>query len=70
MERRERQPDMTKMAIAILQPLPTGLADARLARYSQSRIKGPVRHRFAVLFDIVDYAIGDFEDGLIDNILV
>lgn len=70
----QRQLDVAEVAVASVESLATCCAGSLLAGYTHARVHGPVGRKGARIvgggLEIVDIAVGYFEDGLIDNVLV
>ena len=70
----QRQLDVAKVAVASVESLATCRAGSLLAGYAHARVHGPVGREGARIvgggLEIVDIAVGYFEDGLVDNVLV
>lgn len=66
----QREPDVAKVAIAVLQRLVASSALARLARGAELVVEGSILVRRAVVLDVVEESVGNFGDGLVGDILV
>ena len=70
MEDGQRKPDVSKVAVAVLQGLVAGGALARLARGAELVIEGSILVRSTVVFNVVEQSVRDFGHGLVGDVLV
>lgn len=70
----QRKLDVAKVTVALVQAFAAGSALSLLARYAHVRVHGPVGREGARAvgggLEVVDIAVGDFEDGLVHDVLV
>lgn len=69
-EDRQRKPDVSEVAIAVLERFATGRAFAGLAGSTELIIEGSILVRCAVVFNVIEKSVGNLRDGLVGNILV
>lgn len=66
----KREANVTEMACAIAQVLLTCRTFARLARGAEARVERSMAIRSAVVLDVVEQSVRNFEDGLVGNVLI
>jgi len=70
----QRQLDVAKVAVALVKALTTGSTCPSLARYAHVDVHGPIGRESAGVvcggLEVIDIAVGYFEDGLVHDILV
>lgn len=70
MESWQNKSDVTKMTIAFLQMIAAGLAHGGLVRNTHARIERAMSNESSVMFEIEKLSVGNFHDGLADNIVI
>ena len=70
MESGQCQSNMAKVTVALLQSFATSLAESRLVRNTHSSVERSICGNGSVFLKVVQGTVTDFENTLVDNVLV